>query len=184
MRNAEHSGEFSSRELSRGVLQSDLGGSRPSQFVVLSFFSSMVKRLNQSALGNHIRSILSGRAKPKVVGIDTGRIVPTGTVVENQHGLRNWTTAEKPSGPMCSDALTGFVWSNLSVSIGVKRSSPNPTGFSLFDFGPESFWKVGGKSLRGKIISRNVLLHNKFVLLCRALGCYHTAEAFSLCQGI
>lgn len=101
-----------------------------------------------------------------------------------------WSTMQDPRNPMGQFGTHARRSSpDRSISTFKYLSGPYPAFTKLWTvfwnrsvfvyFGPEPIWKCFAKTLRGEILGRNVWLHNKFVLLCRALGCSFTARAFS-----
>ena len=146
----------------------------PSEFVKPVILSDR----NTSALPafrNLVGVIIRNSSNPKMAWIDAGWIV---AMMQYAHPFRNWTKMKNPRNAVTADGGRPFPPDHLSITKGVFVTSPKPTVIGLLNFGPESFWKCITEFLRLEIKRCNLWLHNKLVLLCRALGRFSVAEAF------
>lgn len=121
-------------------------------------FSSSYRMLfRPCSFFNRIKSIILFCSQPKVFWVYARRIIFRRTIVKNAQSFWNWSSMNNPRSKMSPNALFG--WSStcdISIPKRTFASSPNPTFFSFPDFGPESFWKRFGKSLRSKILGCNL----------------------------
>ena len=130
------------------------------------------------SLGNHITGIVRVCSKKEMIWINTGPIVAT---VKHAKSIRNNASVDNPRYDMSADgAILSFPPRHSSISCLKRTSCPQPAIICFIYTIPKSFLKVLGKALRIPDLIRNVVLHSKTVLLCRALGCFSNAEAFSI----
>lgn len=128
-----------------------------------------------------VSNIVKVGSQPKVIGIDTKSVVSIGAIMADEHAFWNRATIQNPRRSVRS-YLSGWSWacSHCSISGTFWFSNPQPARISFINSGPKPIWKRFGKSLREKVRFGNFWLHDKFVLLCRALGCFSSAEVFLL----
>lgn len=126
---------------------------------------------------NHIGHIFGMSSKPQMRRVYARSVVSSGAVVKNPQTGWNRTIVKYPRGHMASYSNSSSL-SDTPISCGIFSANPKPAGFSLLNFGQESPLERLGESLRNQILRGNLWVHNQFVWLCRALGCFSTAEVF------
>jgi hypothetical protein len=128
-----------------------------------------------------IQSVIGSRSNPKMVRSNAGRII---AFVKHAHSFWNWSIVKKPRCSMRFDSSSAFdICVKPSVTVGVQVSRPNPTTLIVCDKKnplPKLFSKVRTQSLRGKVIRGNLDVRSIHSNLCRALGRFSAAEAFTL----
>ncbi len=131
----------------------------------------------------HIGVIIRSVSKPQMFRINTLGTICFWTIMKHTKIIWNWATMKNPRSSMgTNQTRVSCPFLDRPISSFKQASSPKPTGFSFLNLCKESFRECGGEPLRFQILFSNVGLHNKLVLFCRALGCWFSAEAFSLCN--
>lgn len=103
---------------------SHLNNGRSGEFAVLNRFTN-----RHSPLGNGVTDVFRCRANPQMLGIHTGAIVTTGTIVKHIHAVWNKAIMKLPRKPMCENRSASAV--KLAVSSTVFASVPEPASIGL-----------------------------------------------------
>lgn len=114
-----------------------------------------------AAFFDHVHAIVSLRSQPKVIGVDASGIIATGAVVKNFKAIWDGTHVEDKTcsmGKDCSESTDAPL--DFAVTGWPSISRPNPAGFVLCNFCPETLLKGCRKSLRGQIVVGNFDLHS------------------------
>jgi len=127
--NSVSAGQFCLRNLASSVVFSYLNCFCPSKLVIRVPLTP-----GRSALKMSVPAIFSICTEPKVIGIYTGGIISTGTVVKYTEVTRNRPVVNDPGKSVCR----GMGSAVDSVSIPVFISSPQPAGIRFVNFAPKS----------------------------------------------
>lgn len=154
-----------------------------------------------SSLTHHIHSVLPMRSQKQVSGINTGRII---AMVADLFSLVKMAIRKEIGVAMREPTFSVHSDSSIAV-LSHLRTSPYPTIIgcadlnlapkSSFSISPPSRSSLGDFRTTQNLCMRNgtllylircvrktkLRLHNQHLWLCHALGCFDTAEAFSLC---
>ncbi len=129
------------------------------------------------ALRDHIARIVGVSSKKKMVRVHARPIV---AAMKNAHAFRDNPIVNDPRNYVNTrGTVFSFPSTHAAISSRELASNPVPARFSFLDSIPKSVLKVFGKALCFAGFFGNVILHNKFVLLCRAPGCWFNAGASS-----
>lgn len=137
-----------------------------------------------SAFRNHIFNIIRRSSEKQMVRSDAKRCIADMT---NELRFRYWSEMDHPRYAMypCRSFVSDSA-RNCAVTITSSISRPHPASrggiFWLCNALPKAFDDCFGKTLRFGEYGVRIVLHNKFSLLCHALGCSFTARAFSFSQ--
>lgn len=135
------------------------------------------RRMTVPALFHHVLNIVLGIAKPKVIRVDTPRVV---ACVQHPHTEWNCTPINNPRCSMRAHRFVAAGSGDPAVSLGSEMGTPKPTCVSLFNLGPKALRKRFGQSLRREVFRGKLWLHNQFIWLCHALGCSKHREGISI----
>lgn len=170
------------------VIPANLENITPRQLVPWPVFSSSVWKC--LLLGIVLGILLFG-SKPQVGWIDTGCVIPTGTIMANAHPFGNVAVVNYPRSDVSPNHLgintTKSKTSSGKLTVSILRFSgrPKPTGISFYDLGPESTLDSSREPIMSKDriwvrcdsvgfpflgIDSNLVLHNQLVWLCHAPG--------------
>lgn len=145
------------------------------------FFQCLAMCLSPRCLSFYfsIQPIVRMCSNIKMIWVDAQFVVSSWAIVKHKHPRRNATSLENPRRSMrtyytASSAPT----SHRTITNTIHTSCPYPARIGLFYTRPKTSGEVFGQSLRPKVFWSNFNLHNKFSLLCRALGRFSAAEAF------
>jgi len=128
----------------------------------------------------HVLAVVFWGSKPKVTRIHAIHNVSTGAIVADKVTIRHRTKVQNPTGNMSENVPAASLSpSDEAVASDSCGCRPNPTPVRFLDFVPKAFGERGRKPLRSQVFRGNLWLHNQFLWLCRALGCFYNAEAFS-----
>lgn len=111
------------------------------------------------ALHHLVSVVVCGSSNPKMLGVNTARIVSTGAIVKHQKPIRDWPAVDYPRNMMSENLGASLraddvVIDHSPVSTGVARR-PNPARFSLLNVLPESLNNCWGKVLRSQVLGSN-----------------------------
>lgn len=154
-----------------------------------------------SSFTHHIHSVLPMRSQKQVSGINAGRII---AMVADLFSLVKMAIRKEVGVAMREPTFSVNSDSSIAV-LSHLRTSPYPTIIgcadinlapkSSFSISPPSRSSLGDFRTTQNLCMRNgtllylircvrkakLRLHNQHLWLCHALGCFDTAEAFSLC---
>lgn len=139
-------------------------------------FVSFATATSRSALCNHVSHVVRVCPKPEMIWIGALGSV---ACVANAKSIRNVSVVNNPRGNVCFDCSMVSKTVDLPVSVRGSSGHPKPAGIGLVYTFPKTFLEVVGKALRIKSGCIRFGMHIKRCLMCRALGCFCTAEAFS-----
>lgn len=173
--------KFLSKRLAGGSARCPYGSnfnhSRGCEFGSRVLLSTSHKR--KSSFVDTILSVFLFGSNPKMFKIDAGRVVASGTIVQDAQPFWYRPLVQNPRG----DARTNgfFEWSasgNRPITFNFTPS-PEPAGIGLVHLGPEALWKILTQMLRSKVLRGN-LDHTSSVFAARG---YWPWAASSFCQG-
>lgn len=152
-----------------------------------NFFNLLITELKttvSTAFFHHIRHVLTVRSKPKMAGINAGRVISARTVMKHIQPIRDASMMDKPADSM-GVAVPSVVASGGDFTVANSIGSPFPKPafvriLALFNLRPKSLENRLGESLRNDEGERSVVLFSSHVL-GRALGWSNIAGVFSFC---
>lgn len=188
--------KFTSSRLCRSIKFPQSLCLRLAEFCHRVIFAVEARRWTAATLALLVGVVFQYSAQPKVLRIDTRRIVATGAVVQNTETVRNCPAVNQPAYAMRLNRNVAFCTSaHTPVALRVQRAFPQPTEIGFLDKPPESIneifrqplgcenWIWVKKTFSPKAFASvwnpaTLFLHNQFDWLCRASGCFSTAGAF------
>ena len=147
---------------------------------VIQFFGVQVSNwsIMVSSFFDSIKNIISIATNEEMIWIYTRRVI---AMMKNTHSDRNISICQKPNSSMRSNIkFQSPTDCDNSIAKSILGASPYPAFTGLFYLFPKSLFKAWLKVLISYCSGANLSLHNKFVLLCRAPGCLHSAGATCL----
>lgn len=152
----------------------------PSKFTIPSIFSRRRLFFNPS-----VQTVFDVGSKVKVSWIDAKLIIRLRTIMKDVLSFRDWSTMKNPRCNMTPNSPTRMSLArHASIPSRITTCCPQPTDIGLFYFLQKSCLKRFGKTLRCQVLGCNIWLHNQFVWLCHALGCFSTAKALFIIQEV
>lgn len=147
-----------------GIGSSDVIYGFPCQFVILPIFSKW-----NLAFRDFVQCVFSIVSKVQMSRIHTVFHVFLRTVVQNIKSLGNLAVVKQPRSSVGRNPVARSKLVYRTIPVGVDTPNPQPTRFGLFHLCPKSLREGLGKSLRSKVINRN-LDHSQFVNAARVTG--------------
>lgn len=131
------------------------------------------------ALDYHVIGVVHRGSQPKMVWRNTSRIISTRTVMANAQPARNWTPMDNPARAVSANGATPALL-DLTITAAPDIACPQPAsvraGYFVNIPQKPAQERRGSNSLRREVSRISIGLHST---LCRALGCWFTARAFS-----
>ena len=145
-------------------------------FGFLEFARPFLNPLGLSPLRNHIGKILIGISNPQMRRIYTRWIVSVRAIMAHDITGLEWPEVDHVIKGVRMDIFSHPITSE-SVSFARRYALPYPARIG-YDNPLEEYGQIRwGNLLNLRIPGTTISLHNQFVWLCHALGCFNSARA-------